>query len=527
MVIASDIETSIHEPLSNVDRTAESAIIVVFGASGDLSKRKLIPALYQLYAEGLLPDNFTVIGFARTDFSDDEFRRICYEGISEYAPVGVKREIWDQFSHCLFYQAGQYDDRASFEALAQRITALSEERGTSNNRMFYLSTPPNVFKPVATLLSETGLAKQDGEGWARLIIEKPFGHDFTSAQDLNEHLSHHFDEDQIYRIDHYLGKETVQNILVFRFGNGIFEPIWNRNYVDHVQITVAENIGIGDRGGYYDRSGAIRDMVQNHVMQLVALTAMEPPVAIDAKAVRDQKVNVLRAIKPLMPEEVRRYVVRAQYREGSLNGETIPAYLDAGGVPAQSTTDTFVAWRLEIDNWRWNGVPFYLRTGKALPEKMTEIVIVFRRPPLTFFSELDDHYELPRNALTIRIQPDEGISLSFDAKRPGPIIDIDPVTMNFTYNTSFGVRSADAYERLLHDALIGDGTLFIRRDEIEVAWDRVTRVLDTWATDDANRRGSSRGRLPTYQPGTWGPMEAVELLARDSRRWRNPGRDQH
>ncbi len=505
------------------ERVADSAIVVVFGASGDLAKRKLIPALYDLYDHGLLPSDFTVLGFARTEYSDGEFRELCYEGICQYMPTRISDETWAQFSQCLFYQPGSYDSREAFDALGERIEELDGSRPTNGNRIFYLSTPPSVFKPISTLLSETGLANQKDGSWARIIIEKPFGHDYASAADLNEHLLQHFDEDQIYRIDHYLGKETVQNILVFRFGNGIFEPIWNRNYVDHVQITVSEDMGIGSRGGYYDKSGAIRDMVQNHLMQLVALTAMEPPVAIDSKAVRDQKVNVLRAIKPLSREEVRRNVVRAQYRSGSLNDEHIPGYLEAKGVDPDSTTDTFIAWRLEIDNWRWNGVPFYLRTGKALPAKITEIVIVFRRPPLTFFSDLDDQYELPRNALTIRIQPDEGISLSFDAKRPGPVIEVEPVTMNFSYGNSFGIKNVDAYERLLHDALMGDGTLFIRRDEIEVAWDRVTRVLDAWsAEDESARRRGSRTKLPTYQPGTWGPMEAVELLARDARRWRNP-----
>jgi glucose-6-phosphate 1-dehydrogenase len=509
--------------LNMEERVADPSIIVVFGASGDLAKRKLIPAPYDLYDHGLLPPDFTVLGYARTAYSDEEFRELCYEGICQYMPTRISNETWAKFSQCLFYQPGSYDSREAFEQLGERIAELDATRPTDGNRIFYLSTPPSVFKPIATLLSETGLARQHDGSWARIIIEKPFGHDYASAADLNEHLLQHFEEDQIYRIDHYLGKETVQNILVFRFGNGIFEPIWNRNYVDHVQITVAEDIGIGSRGGYYDKSGAIRDMVQNHVMQLVALTAMEPPVAIDSKAVRDQKVNVLRAIKPLSREDVRRNVVRAQYRSGTLDGETIPGYLDAEGIDPSSTTDTFIAWRLEIDNWRWNGVPFYLRTGKALPTKMTEIVIVFRRPPLTFFSDLDDQYELPRNALTIRIQPDEGISLSFDAKRPGPIIDVDPVTMNFSYSDSFGVKNADAYERLLHDALMGDGTLFIRRDEIEVAWDRVTRVLDAWNIEDESaRRRGSRTKLPTYQPGTWGPMEAIELLARDARRWRNP-----
>jgi len=357
--------------------------------------------------------------------------------------------------------------------------------------------------------------------WARLIIEKPFGHDLASAVDLNEHLAHHFGEEQIYRIDHYLGKETVQNMLVFRFGNGIFEPIWNRNYVDHVQITVAEAIGIEDRGGYYDQSGALRDMVQNHMMQLVALTAMEPPVAFDGKAVRDQKVNLLRSISPLDQDGISQCVVRAQYGAGQAGGESIPAYQDAKGVAPGSSTETYVAWKLEIDNWRWSGVPFYLRTGKALRTKLTEVHIVFRQPPRMFFGRLDNVCVLPRNVLTIRIQPNEGIHLTFDAKRPGPIIDVEPVAMSFDYDTSFDGRPADAYERLLLDALLGDTTLFIRRDETEVAWDRVTRILDGWRQEEQQATAAGQPlRLPTYDPGSWGPRAANEMLARDGNYWR-------
>ena len=504
-------------------RKAESALLVVFGASGDLAKRKLIPALYALYEQGLLPPNFVVLGYARTDYTDEEFRRLAYEGIREYSSEEVDDEKWQTFASLLYYQAGSYDSRESFETLSARVDELDQQHDTKHNHLFYLSTPPTVFEPITTLLSETGMAKDKGNGWTRVIIEKPFGHDLASAKNLNDHLSQHFEEDQIYRIDHYLGKETVQNILVFRFGNGIFEPIWNRNYIDHVQITVAESIGIEDRGGYYDKSGAIRDMIQNHVMQLVALTAMEPPVAYDDKAVRDQKVNVLRSIKPLAAEDVSRAVVRAQYHGGALHGQEIPGYREAKGVDPQSTTETFVAWRLEIDNWRWNGVPFYLRTGKAMPTKLTEVNIVFRRPPQMFFSDLDGDCYLPRNALTMRIQPDEGIHLSFDAKKPGPIIDVDPVSMNFQYSTSFGVKPADAYERLLLDALLGDGTLFIRRDEIEVAWDRVTRVLESWQQEvEIAADHGIQLELPSYEPDTWGPIEADELLARDGRSWRNP-----
>jgi glucose-6-phosphate 1-dehydrogenase len=512
-------------------RSVPPVLIVVFGASGDLAKRKLVPALFHLYAQGLLADGFTMLGFARTKYSDEEFRALMLDGLrehmaSEHNDPALGEERWQEFVANLFYQAGNYDDRASFERLAGRVKSLENERGVEGNRLFYLATPPEVFESVTTLLHEQELAPRSRagaeRGWARLIIEKPFGHDLASAVALNDHLARLFAEEQIYRIDHYLGKETVQNILVFRFANGIFEPVWNRNYVDHVQITVAESLGVGDRGGYYDRSGAIRDMVQNHVMQIVALTAMEPPVSMEGKAVRDQKVNVMQSIRPLEPAEVAQRVVRAQYNAGAINGKTIPGYLETKSIAPNSTTDTFVAWKLEIDNWRWNGVPFYLRTGKAMPTKLTEVNIVFRKPPMRLFQTLDDGMTVRSNVLTLRIQPDESLSLMVDVKRPGPVITAEPVTMSFSYN-SFGQPPADAYERLLLDALLGDETLFIRRDEIEVAWERVTRILESWRQEEAT--AAQRDivlTLPSYAAGTWGPTEADALLGRDGRYWRNP-----
>jgi len=505
------------------NRTVKPVLLTVFGASGDLAKRKLLPALYSLYQQGILPDEFVVLGFARTRYSDEAFRELAHAGIEAYTANGVAASDWSDFARHLFYQAGSYDDRASFDALATRIHELDAQFDLQGNRMFYLSTPPSVFEPVTTLLSETGLAAAGDGGFVRLIIEKPFGRDLKTATALNEHLQQHFHEEQIYRIDHYLGKETVQNILVFRFGNGIFEPIWNRNYVAQVQITVAESLGIGERGGYYDTAGAIRDMVQNHVMQLVALTAMEPPVALDAKAVRDQKVNVLRAIRPLSQRGAEGCVVRAQYGRGQIDREKIPGYLEATGVDPDSTTETYVAWRMEIDNWRWNGVPFYVRTGKALAQKLTEVNVIFRRPPLMFFEDMHDVSRIRHNSITMRIQPDEGIHLKFDAKRPGPEIDVEPVTMNFSYQDTFGASPANAYERLLLDALSGDGTLFIRRDEIEVAWDRVTTVLDGWRQqeEEAMAQGNGPLRLPSYAPGSWGPAEADALLASEGRYWYN------
>ncbi len=506
-------------------RIERPVLFVVFGASGDLSKRKLLPALYSLAYQNLLPPNFTVLGYARTKFSDAEFRKLARAGIEEHGDLGIDEHIWHWFSQSLFYVSGGYDDPESFKILADRVCELDEQRGIGGNHVYYLATPPTVFEPITTLIHQSGLCHPDHAADRRIVIEKPFGHDLASAQDLNEHLLGLFSEEQLFRIDHYLGKETVQNILVFRFGNGIFEPIWNRNYVDHVQITVAETLGIGDRGGYYDSTGAIRDMLQNHMLQLLALTAMEPPVTWDAKAVRDQKVNVLQSIRSFPVSAISSRVVRAQYGPGVSDGKEIPAYLSEKGVPDNSTTDTFVAMKVDIDNWRWNGVPFYLRTGKALATKLTEISIVFRKPPLLLFETLaeSDHVP-PSNVLTIRIQPDEGIRLSFDAKRPGPSVIIDRVAMDFSYHDEFGSKpSAEAYERLLLDALIGDNALFIRRDEIELAWDRVTRVLDAWEAEE--RAAAKKGHtlsLPKYAAGTWGPKEADDLLARDGRYWRNP-----
>ncbi len=519
-------------------RMTEQVFIVVFGASGDLAKRKLIPALYHLAKQNLLSMDFTLLGYARTDYDDQTFREQILEGLrehmsSEHNGGSVDDGLWESFAQNLFYQSGQYDKLASFKALAKRIETLQEERGGGQNLLFYLATPPDVFEPITDLLSQVGLAhttegtdeaSANDQGWTRIIIEKPFGHDLASAVSLNSHLLQRFHEDQIYRIDHYLGKETVQNIMVFRFGNGIFEPIWNRNYIDHVQVTVAESLAIGSRGGYYDQSGALRDMVQNHLMQLVALTAMEPPVALDAKAVRDQKVNVMHSIRRLDLASVRNQVVRAQYTHGTANGKEIAGYLETEGVAANSTTPSYVAWKLEIDNWRWQGVPFYIRTGKALPTKVSEINIVFRKPPLLLFEKLYDQVHLPSNILTLRIQPDESISLNFDAKKPGPTVDIDSVQMNFSYSSSFGQESADAYERLLLDAMVGDSTLFIRRDEIEVAWDRVTSILDGWKEIDAEAEQSKKKgttyQIPQYAAGTWGPKEAEQLMKADGRYWR-------
>jgi glucose-6-phosphate 1-dehydrogenase len=523
-------------------QVSSPAMMVIFGASGDLANRKLLPAIYKLSQQRLLPPNFVILGYARSPLSDDEFRLRARTSMVGNPEVEFQSSAWDTFAPRLFYISGEYDDDEGFKQLQARISMLEEQWNIGGNRLFYLSTPPSVYEPIITCLGNADLVKPaGGHNWTRVVIEKPFGSDLQSAHKLNDHVLSVFDEDQVYRIDHYLGKETVQNVLVFRFANGIFEPIWNRNYVDNVQITVAESIGVEGRGGYYERSGALRDMMQNHLMQLVSLTAMEPPIAFDAKAVRDQKVNLLQAIRPLRLDEVPNYVVRAQYDAGTADTRPVPAYLDEYGVASDSTTETYVAWRLEIDNWRWQGVPFYLRTGKALPRKASEISVTFRRAPHLLFDSTEgfdgasgqgemgvqtaiqgerlNGDSLSRNVLTMRIQPDEGITLKTLAKRPGPSVNLTPVNLEFTYGHSFG-NPPDAYQRLLLDVVLGDSTLFTRRDEVELAWQRITQVLDGWQLqEDQSSNGSQPFRLPKYPAGTWGPKEADGLLEKEGQLW--------
>lgn len=495
-------------------RIPDPNTIVIFGATGDLTQRKLVPALYHLELENFLPASFNIVGFARRPKAHDDFRREMYQAVMLHSRTKpVQEAVWKSFSEGIFYHQSEFEDRAGYVRLAEFLDALDKQRGTAGNRVYYLATPPNYYPAIIDNLGVAGLARTP-RGWARLIIEKPFGRDLTTAQALNRTVHQSFEEEQVYRIDHYLGKETVQNILVFRFANGIFEPIWNRRYIDHVQITVAENLGVEGRGGYYETAGVMRDMIQNHVLQLLTLMAMEPPIDFEANAVRDEKVKVLRAVRPIHPEEVDQFTVRGQYSAGVLSGKAVPGYLSEKDVKPDSTTETYVALKLTIDNWRWAGVPVYLRSGKRLPKRTTEIAIYFRAAPLPLFGEQGAQSSaLEANILALRIQPDEGITLRFGSKVPGPTVQIRPVNMDFRYGTSFGVQSAEAYERLILDCMLGDSTLFTRRDEVEAAWTFVTRILEGW-------QQHRQKKLPQYEAGSWGPREAEEFIGRDGRRWR-------
>ncbi len=515
------LETTVVNPLREglrLQRTPEPCVMVIFGASGDLTRRKLVPALYNLTRERLLPGGFTVVGVARRPIGNDTFRDQMRAGINEFSRVRpVQDTVWENFSQGIYYHQSEFHDSDGYARLGELLDQIDRERGTCGNRVFYLATAPSNYSEIIRQLGEHGLARRPAPGvpdegpWQRIIIEKPFGYDLESARELNNQLAEVFSERQVFRIDHYLGKETVQNILVFRFANGIFEPLWNRGYVDHVQITVAESIGVEGRGGYYEDSGALRDMVQNHMMQLVSLIGMEPPVSNDATGVRDEKVKVLHAIRPIHPEDVNKYTVRGQYGPGDVAGHPIPGYREEQGVASNSTTETFVALKFFIDNWRWAGVPFYLRTGKALPKRVTEVAIQFKPAPHLLFDRAAETME--PNVLALQIQPDEGISIKFGSKVPGPTVQIRSVNMDFRYGTYFGVEPPDAYERLLLDCMLGDSTLFTRRDEVEVAWALITAILEGW-------KMVAPTQFPNYDAGTWGPERAHELLARDGRTWR-------
>ncbi len=491
----------------------EPCVMVICGASGDLTKRKLIPALYNLARENLLPHEFAIVGFARQEISTEEFRTQLSADIRSFATTGtVDGEAWDWFLHRIYYVAGSFDDPAAYERLRDTMAQADREHGTQGNYFYYLAVAPDYFGEIVKQLGALGLAREDNGQWRRVIIEKPFGRDLDSARALNNDIRSVLAERQIYRIDHYLGKETVQNLMVFRFGNSIFEPVWNRHFIDHVQITAAETVGVERRGGYYETSGALRDMVPNHLFQLVSLTAMEPPISFDADAVRDEQAKVLNAIQPLTPDEVLKRAVRGQYGDGTHAGERVPRYRSEQRVAPDSRIETFAALKLTIDNWRWANVPFYLRTGKRMGKRVTEIAIQFSRVPFVLFRNTPVE-RLHSNRIIIRIQPDEGIELHFGAKVPGPVMNVGPVDMDFCYADHFGSTPTTGYERLLYDCMCGDATLFQRADMVEAGWSVIQPVLDVWEALPPRD-------FPNYAAGSWGPKDADELLARDGRRWR-------
>jgi glucose-6-phosphate 1-dehydrogenase len=484
--------------------------IVIFGATGDLTHRKLIPALYNLAADGDLPPAVTIVGFARREKTDDQFRNELENATRKFSRQTVRDDIWKTFAESIFYHRSEFEDEAGYKALAKRLEKIDKESGTRGNRLFYLAAAPDQFGSILRHLKAAGLNETCRGSWARVIVEKPFGTDLASARELNRVVRNSFTEEQTYRIDHFLGKETAQNILVMRFANAIFAPLWNTHYVDSVQITATEALGVETRGRFYERAGALRDMVQNHLLQLLCLVAMEPPTDLSADSIRDEKVKVIRSLRRLSPNEVAANVVRGQYSEGAIHGDPVVGYRQEQNVKPDSQTETFVALRLFIDNWRWADVPIYMRVGKRLPKSATEISIHFKKAPAVLFNkELCD-----QNVLVIRIQPDEGISLRIHAKVPGASFRIEPVKMDFHYGTSFGKASPEAYERLLLDAMSGDATLFARRDEVEEAWAFIDRIEEAWhAKKDAPG-------LFFYPAGSWGPEEADDLLARDGRAWR-------
>jgi glucose-6-phosphate 1-dehydrogenase len=500
------------------------ATLVIFGATGDLTKRKLVPALYALAVDGLLPERFTVIGAARSELTDDQFRAAMRDAVTRFARLRLDEEVWSRFAEGLRYAS--FSDRdGGLDGVKRALEIADRERGTAGNRIYYFAIPPSGFAQLAERLRHEGMSREEeGGGFHRMVVEKPFGRDFATARELNSALHSAFEEPQIFRIDHYLGKETVQNILVVRFANGIFEPIWNRRYIDHVQITVAETLGVEGRGSYYEETGALRDIIQNHVMQLAAIIGMEPPSNFEAETVRDEKVKLLRAIRPIHPDDALLHTIRGQYAGGSVDGAPVPGYRNEPGVDPGSLRETFVAMKLDIDNWRWAGTPFYLRTGKHLPSRATEIAIQFRRVPHSPFA---GHRAMPGgmpppdgiapNQLLLRIQPDEGITLRFGAKVPGQAMRIESVNMDFFYGSSFQRASPDAYERLLLDCMLGDATLFAREDEVEEAWRVCTAILDGWRAHPPDRI-----HCPNYEAGTWGPAEADDFMRRDGREWRRP-----
>jgi glucose-6-phosphate 1-dehydrogenase len=492
----------------------EPVTIVIFGGAGDLAHRKLLPALYNLHVDGLLPPQFGVVGIGRRPMTDDGYRDFAREGIERFSRRPRDEGAWQTFASSLFFHRGTIEDAASYRSLGARLDTLEHERGLPGNRIYYLAVPPSTFTPIIKQLAEARLIARPGSRpFTRLIVEKPIGRDLDSARAIDQEMAAVFDEQQIYRIDHYLGKETVQNIMVLRFANSIFEPLFNQRYIDHVQITVAEHEGVGTRAGYYEQAGALRDMIQNHILQLIALVALEPPRSLSADVVRDEKLEVIKSLRPITGPTVDAQVVRAQYATGFEVGVPVPGYREEPGVDPHSRTETFVALQLFIDNWRWAGVPFFVRTGKRLPKRASEISIHLKGVPPILFNA-DPSAPLDANVLSIRIQPNEGFALSIESKVPGPHVRVYPVKMDFQYGGTFGNPSPEAYERLLLDVMAGDPTLFMRRDAVEASWQWVTAVLDRWA-------GRPDAPLPTYAAGEWGPAEADRLIESTGRRWRD------
>jgi glucose-6-phosphate 1-dehydrogenase len=502
-----------HQIMESPGRPGDSCIMVIFGAAGDLTTRKLIPALYNLGKTDHLPKNFAIVGFAVEGLTDEEFRTKVRKDIRQFAPDPIDETLCTWLIERIYYISGDFRDAAKYVELKNKLAELDTKHNTPGNYLYYLATAPRFFSEIVKQLGAVELQCEEPGKWRRVVIEKPFGSDLESARTLNREILQVLKEKQIYRIDHYLGKETVQNILVFRFSNGIFEPIWNRRYIDHVQITVAEELGVERRGGYYEHAGALRDMVPNHILQLLTLTSMEPPISFGADAVRDEQAKILHAIQPPTPEEVLTRAVRGQYGDGSVSGRPVPGYRKEPFVAADSNTETFVALKLAIDNWRWADVPFYVRTGKRLPKRVTEIAIQFLRAPLVLFRDTPVN-DLAHNLLVMHIQPDEGISLRFGAKIPGPTVRVGPVDMDFKYVDYFGSEPSTGYERLLYDCMIGDATLFQRADMVEAGWAIVSPVLDVW-------KALPPRTFPNYAAGSWGPKEAEELMRRDCRRWRD------
>ena len=504
------IENPFQDPL-RFERQAPECAIVIFGANGDLTKRKLMPALYRLAYDRRLSAGFAVIGISRTALNDGQFREKMLEAVKQFSEdTAVDADVWAAFARGLYYVAGDINDAALYQRLGQKLTAVEDERHTGGNALFYLSTQPSQYAQAALGLGAAGLGK--GSGWRRLVVEKPFGHDLASAGEFSGRLHEVFDESDVYRIDHYLGKETVQNILAFRFGNGIFEPLWNRRYVNHVQITAAESIGVEGRGAYYQEAGALADRIQNHLLQVMATIAMEPVASFRAMSVRDEKSKLLRSMRTMTPDEVRRHSVTGQYGPARIGGQDVAGFRQEPGVDPKSRTDTYAAATFFVENWRWAGVPFYVRTGKRLPKRVTEIAIQFNPAPLHVFDE--DGAESAPNLLIMRIQPEEGLSLKFLSKRPGEGMTLRPVSMDFNYGSSFGERSPSAYETLLLDAIIGDATLYTRQDMVEASWSVVEPIQNVWR--------ETRFDFPNYAAGTWGPAASDEMLAQRGHAWRKP-----